>query len=61
VRQGPHAYGVLIASRYPLGDHAGESFPVPSWSEKVLSVLIETRVGELAMHTVHMPNGSGNR
>lgn len=28
-RRGPRAYGVLIASRYPLGNEAGVAFPVP--------------------------------
>ncbi|HMF93228.1 MAG TPA: endonuclease/exonuclease/phosphatase family protein [Vicinamibacterales bacterium] len=60
VRRGPHAYGVLIASGYPLGDQARMSFPVPGWNEKALSLLIDTPLGELAMHTVHVPNGSAN-
>ena len=61
VRRGPHAYGVLIASRYALDDRSSVSFLVPSWGEKVLSLLIGAPVGELAMHTVHVPNGSANR
>src|SRR5262249_17270282 len=43
--------------RISAGGSGGGVVPVPSWSEKVLWVPIETRVGELAMHTVHMPNG----
>jgi endonuclease/exonuclease/phosphatase family metal-dependent hydrolase len=58
--RGPHAYGVLIASHYPLGDQAGVSFPVPAWQEKVLSLHLDTPLGKLAMHTVHVPNGSAN-
>jgi exonuclease III len=61
VQRGPHAYSVLIACRYPLGDQSGVSFPAAPWQEKVLSLVIETPLGELAMHTVHVPNGSANR
>jgi endonuclease/exonuclease/phosphatase family metal-dependent hydrolase len=32
-RRGPHAYGVRIASQYPVGDHVGVSFPVPLGGE----------------------------
>jgi exodeoxyribonuclease-3 len=60
VPDGPHASGVLIASRYPFGNRARVSFEVPSWREKVLSLLVETPLGELAMHNVHVPNGSDN-
>ncbi len=41
VRRGAYASGVLIASRYPLNEHTRVSFPVPSWEEKVLSLLVE--------------------
>ena len=43
VRRGAHASGVLIASRYPPNEHARVSFPVPSWEEKFLSVLVKPR------------------
>ena len=59
-RPGPHAYGVLIAGRYPLLDPTSVAFSVPGWDEKALSVLLDTAIGELAMHTVHVPNGSAN-
>ena len=59
-RRGPHAYGVLIAGRYPLLDPTSVAFPAPGWNEKVLTVLLDTPIGELAMHTVHVPNGSAN-
>jgi len=59
-RRGPHAYGVLMASRHPLGDQAGVAFAVADWEEKVLSQLVETPVGVLAMHCVHVPPGSSN-
>jgi exonuclease III len=59
-RRGPHAYGVLIATRYPLGEQTQVSFAVPGWEEKVLSQLVETPLGELAVHTVHAPPGSSN-
>jgi hypothetical protein len=51
---------VLIARRCPLGDQSGVSFQAEMWQEKVLSLVIETPLGELAMHTVHVPNGSAN-
>ena len=60
VRRGAHASGVLIASRYPLNEQTRVAFPVPSWEEKVLSLLVETPFGELAIHNVHVPNGSNN-
>jgi exodeoxyribonuclease III len=59
-RRGPHAYGVLIASRYPPGDSVRVSFDVPRWEEKVLSQLVETPLGEMAVHCVHVPPGSSN-
>ena len=60
-RRGPHAYGALIASRNPLGDAGRVSFATPhEWEEKVLSILIETPAGELAVHNVHVPPGSSN-
>ncbi len=59
MRRGPRASGVLIASRYPLGDKPGISLSVP-WEEKALSVLVVTPVGELALHNVHVPPGSSN-
>jgi exonuclease III len=60
VGRGAHASGVLIASRYPLNEHARVSFSVPSWEEQVLSRLVETPIGELVIHNVHVPNGSDN-
>ncbi|HMF98851.1 MAG TPA: endonuclease/exonuclease/phosphatase family protein [Vicinamibacterales bacterium] len=60
MRDGPHRYCVLIGSRYPFRDQANVSFPVPTWDEKVLSLLIDIPSGALAVHTVHVPNGSAN-
>ena len=60
VRRGPHACSVLIGSRHPFLDAASVAFLVPGWDEKVLSVVLDTPVGELAVHTVHIPNGSAN-
>jgi endonuclease/exonuclease/phosphatase family metal-dependent hydrolase len=51
---------VLIASRHPFVDATSVTFRVPGWDEKVLSVLLDTPVGELALHNVHVPNGSAN-
>jgi endonuclease/exonuclease/phosphatase family metal-dependent hydrolase len=36
------------------------SFPVPGWEEKVVSVCLRTPAGTVAMHNVHVPNGSAN-
>ena len=60
---GPHVSGVLIASRHPFGNQARQacvSYDVPSWREKVLSLIIATPLGEVAVHNVHVPNGSDN-
>jgi exonuclease III len=58
VRKGLNVSGVLVASRYPVVTQARVAFDVPGWREKVLSLLIDTPLGELALHTVHVPNGS---
>lgn len=58
VRRGPHAYGVLVASRFRLVDATPIS--AAGWDEKVVSVLLRTPVGAMAMHNVHVPNGSAN-
>jgi exonuclease III len=60
VGRGAHASGVLSASRHSLNEHACVSFPVPSWEEQVLSLLVDTPLGELTFHNVHVPNGSDN-
>jgi endonuclease/exonuclease/phosphatase family metal-dependent hydrolase len=60
IRRGPHAYGVLVASRFASLDATSVTFPVPAWDEKVLSELLDTPVAELALHNVHIPNGSAN-
>jgi endonuclease/exonuclease/phosphatase family metal-dependent hydrolase len=51
---------VRIARRHPFLDAASVTFPAPGWDEKVVSVPLDTPVGELAMHHVHVPNGSAN-
>jgi len=59
-RRGPRAYGVLIASRYPLLDDATVSKPPVPWEEKAVSAVIMAPHAELELHTVHVPPGSSN-
>lgn len=56
--KGPRAYGLLIASTYPLADHVQ---PLASpWPEKVLSTAVGWSKGPVEVHTVHVPPGSSN-
>ncbi|MBI3878492.1 MAG: endonuclease/exonuclease/phosphatase family protein [Verrucomicrobia bacterium] len=50
-------YGELIASQWKLKQIASTEFGVP-WPEKVLSVVIKTELGDVEIHSVHVPNGS---
>ena len=55
---GPRAYGVLVASRYPLEAHSsGVQAP---WAEKAISAVVEMPLGPLDLHTVHVPPGSSH-
>jgi endonuclease/exonuclease/phosphatase family metal-dependent hydrolase len=56
---GPHRYGLLIASRFPLRAWEPGRFDVP-WRERILLVDIEMPWGLLAMHTTHIPPGVTN-
>jgi endonuclease/exonuclease/phosphatase family metal-dependent hydrolase len=56
---GCRRYGELVASRWPLEQIASTSFGAP-WSEKVLSVDINSPQGRVELHSVHLPNGSAN-
>ena len=58
-RRGPRAFGVLIASRYPLVEDATVRLPVP-WGEKSVSAVITAPLAEFEVHTVHVPPGSSN-
>ena len=57
--QGPRAYGLLLASRYPLADDIAMALASP-WPEKVLSTMIECPNGCFETHGVHIPPGSSN-
>lgn len=56
---GPRAFGVMIASRYPLAKDVSIEMPV-CWREKVLSRVIHDGNREIEIHTVHVPPGSSN-
>lgn len=51
--------GVLIASRFPLGECVGPVAQCP-WEEKSLSLIVESPFGPIALHAVHVPPGSSN-
>ena len=59
-RRGPRAFGVLIASRYPLLDDGTVSKLAVPWEEKAVSAVIMAPHAELELHTVHVPPGSSN-
>lgn len=56
---GPRRYGDLISSRFPFHLLPETEFSIP-WPERVLSALIETPIGDLELHTTHIPPGSSN-
>lgn len=57
-KTGPQSYGVFIASRFPI--ELLTPFSIP-WDEKALSVRVSGSEHTLEFHTVHVPNGSGNK
>jgi exonuclease III len=57
IQEGPRALGVLIGSRFLI--HERPPLPGP-WPEKVLSCAIETPLGLIDIHVVHVPPGSSN-
>jgi exonuclease III len=56
---GPRRYGLLIASRSPIGAVPGVRFNVP-WPECILAVTISVPGFEIALYTTHIPPGSSN-
>ncbi|MDP7502813.1 MAG: endonuclease/exonuclease/phosphatase family protein [Nitrospinota bacterium] len=57
--KGPRRYGVMIASRYPVGLIRRKNFRVP-WKEKFLSVSIEGPEISFDLHAAYIPPGSTN-
>jgi len=57
--KGPRRYGEIIASRWRLSPMKPEFFPVP-WKERVLSAKVITPMGNIELHTTHIPPGSSN-
>jgi endonuclease/exonuclease/phosphatase family metal-dependent hydrolase len=56
---GPRRYGLLIASRFPVGAVAGVRFTVP-WPERILAATIAVPGCQLELYTTHIPPGSTN-
>ncbi len=56
---GPRRYGELIASRWPIRALPPGKFEIP-WPERVLSVVADTPLGKIELHTTHVPPGSSN-
>src|SRR5207302_10937909 len=56
--RGPRRTGQFVASRWPLV-RLPVSRALP-WPECLLSVLIATPYGPIAVNNVHIPNGSNN-
>ena len=57
---GPHQYGILIASRWPF-TVIPEFFEKIPWQKSVLSAIIEkTPYGEIEVQAVHVPPASSN-
>ena len=52
--------GVLVASRCRIVDLLPCPHDMP-WPQRSLSVVIETNVGAITVHAVHMPTGVGHR
>jgi len=55
--KGPRRYGEIIASRWRLSPMNPELFPV-SWKERVFSGEVLTPMGNIELHTTHIPPGS---
>jgi endonuclease/exonuclease/phosphatase family metal-dependent hydrolase len=53
---GERKLGELIASRWPIRTLAPDKFKV-TWQERVLSVVADTPLGEIELHTTHIPCG----
>jgi exodeoxyribonuclease III len=56
---GPRRYGLLIASRFPVGAVAGVRFAVP-WPKRILAATIAGPGCQLELYTTHIPPGSTN-
>lgn len=56
---GPRKYGELIASKCPIQILPPQDFDVP-WPERVLSIIVDTSLGPLEIHTTHVPPGASN-
>jgi exonuclease III len=59
VLRGPRQVGELIACRWPFRALDPMDFEMP-WSERVLSVIINSPLGNVELHTAHIPPGSSN-
>ncbi len=58
---GGRKFGELIASRWKFEQLSSSKFGVPAlWTQKVLSVVIDTPWGDVEIHTVQVPNGSAH-
>jgi exonuclease III len=57
---GRRKYGELVASRYPLETLEPTEFPIP-WTERILSVSVQTPHGTLELHNAHLPAGASDR
>jgi exodeoxyribonuclease III len=58
--QGRRRYGVLIASRWRIGEECAVDLVLP-WAERSCSAHIETSLGGIELHTTHLPAGSADR
>jgi exonuclease III len=57
-RSGPQKYGELIASRWPIRRLPPQR--TVKWPERVLSVIVESSIGLIEVHTTHIPPGVSN-
>lgn len=57
---GRRRYGVLIASRWPLGEYEADKLGIP-WPERGLTCKVHTPDGLIEVHNVHLPAGASDK